>query len=183
MIPKITTHAAAVVEQNRKDRIRVLSRGARLKSKRHSPPASFSGSFTNGPAIRLERRSKTAQSNRIQCYVAHFRKHILLLVNWNVLIPTRKGLALVEEAKNYHLDIVGRSSTKRRSSGIVDLDDGWKRFYSGTDPSISARVDVGFLISLQLFDWISLGITDLYTEVQSKKSVIMTIAGVRPLML
>ena len=40
-------------------------------------------------------------------------------------------MELVEEAKRYHLDIAEISSTKRRGSGIVDLDDGWKLFYSG----------------------------------------------------
>jgi len=45
---------------------------------------------------------------------------------------------LVEEAKRYHLDIVGVSSTKRCDSGTVNLDGGWKLFYSGADPSVSA---------------------------------------------
>ena len=70
-------------------------------------------------------------------------------------------MELVEEAKKYHLDIVGVSSTKRRGSGIVDLDGGWKLFYSSTDPSMSAQAGVGILTSPQLsdcvLDWISLG--------------------------
>ena len=41
MVSKIITHAASVVAQNKKDRVRVLSRVIRSKSKRHSPPASF----------------------------------------------------------------------------------------------------------------------------------------------
>ena len=68
---------------------------------------------------------------------------------------------MVEEAKKYHLDFVGVSSTKRRDSGIVDLGGGWKLFYSGADPSMSAQVGVEILTSPQLsddvFDWIPLG--------------------------
>ena len=52
-------------------------------------------------------------------------------------------------------------STKRRDSGIVDLDGEWKLFYSGADPSMFAQAGVGILTSPQLsdcvFDWISLG--------------------------
>ena len=46
-----------------------------------------------------------------------------------------------------HLDIIGVSSTKRRGSGTVDLDGGWKLFYSGADPSMSAQAGVGILTS------------------------------------
>ena len=89
-------------------------------------------------ATRLERRSRTAQSNLTQGYVAHFRKncHRLLLGNWNVLTITGKEFELVEETKKYHLDIVGVSFSKRRGSGIIDLDGGWKPFYLGADPSM-----------------------------------------------
>ena len=56
--------------------------------------------------------------------------------------------------------MVGVSSTKKLSSGIVDLDGGWKLFYSGANPSISAQASLGILISPQLsgcvFDRISL---------------------------
>ena len=71
-------------------------------------------------------------------------------------LTTKKELKLVEEAK-YHLDIVGVSSTKRCGSGIVDLDDRWKLFYSGADSNMSAQAVVGILTSLQwsdcVFDW------------------------------
>ena len=156
-------HAASVVAQNKKDRVRVLGRGARSKSKRQSPPASPSGSSTNVPATRLERRMEAAQSNRTQDNVAHSRSnhHQLLFGNWNILTLTGKELELVEEAKQYHLDIVGVSSTKRRGSGTVDLDGGWKLFYSGADPSMSAQAGVGILTSPRLSDcvsdWIPLG--------------------------
>ena len=117
---------------------RVLDRGARSKNKRQSPPASPSGSSINVPATRLERRMEAAQSNRSRDNVAHSRvnHHQLLLGNWNILTITGKGLELVEEAKRYHLDIIGVSSTKRRGSGTVELDGGWKLFYSDADPSM-----------------------------------------------
>ena len=58
-------------------------------------------------------------------------------------------MELVEEAKRYRLDIVGISSTKRRGSGTVDLDGGWKLFYSGADPKMSARGGVGYSQALK----------------------------------
>ena len=84
---------------------------------------------------------EAAQSIRTRDNVAHSRvnHHQLLLGNWNILtLYTVKELELVEEAKRYHLDIIGISSTKRRGSGTADLDGGWKLFYSGADPNMSA---------------------------------------------
>ena len=94
MVPKIITHAALVVTQNKQNGVRVLGRKASLKSKRHSPPTSLLGSSTNVPATRFERRSRTVQSNGSQGCVALLRKNHdrLLLANWN-------------EAKKCHLDI------------------------------------------------------------------------------
>ena len=81
--------------------------------------------------------------------------------NWNILTLTGKELELVEEATRYYRDIIGVSSTKRRGSGTVDLDGGWKLFYSGADPSMSAQAGVGILTSPRLSDcvsdWIPLG--------------------------
>ena len=138
-----------VVIQRNPYGVRVLGRGARSKNKRQSPPAGPSGSSTNVPATRLERRMEAAQSIRTRDNVAHSRvnHHQLLLGNWNILTLTGKELELVEEAKRYHLDIIGVSSTKRRGSGTVDLDGGWKLFYSGADPSMSAQAGVGILTS------------------------------------
>ena len=56
----------------------------------------------------------------------------------------KKELELVEEAKKYHLNIVGVSSTKKHGSGIINLDGGWKLFYSGADPSMSTQAGVEF---------------------------------------
>jgi len=80
-----------------------------------------------------------AQSNRTRDKVSHSRVnyHQLLFGNWNILTLTGKELELVEKAQRYHLDIVGVSSTKRRGSETVNLDDGWKLFYSGADPSVT----------------------------------------------
>ena len=65
------------------------------------------------------------------------------------------------QSKRYHLDITGVSSTKRRGSGTVDLDYGWKLFYSGADPGMSAQAGMRVLTSHCLSDcvsdWIPLG--------------------------
>ena len=50
----------------------------------------------------------------------------------------------------YRLDLVGVSSTKRRGSGTEDLQQGWKLFYSGVDPSVRAQAGVGILTSPRL---------------------------------
>ena len=149
-----------VIQQNPYG-IRVLGREARSKNKLQSPPASPSGSSTNVPATRLERRMEAVQSIRTRDNVAHSRvnHHQLLLGNWNILILTGKELELVEEAKRYNFDIIGVSSTKRRGSGTVDLDGGWKLFYSGADPSLHKRVR-GFSqapVCQSVSDWIPLG--------------------------
>jgi len=83
---------------------------------------------------------EAAQSNRTRDKVAHSRvnHYQLLFGNWNIFTLTGNELEFVEEAKRYHLDIVGVSSTKRRGSGSVKLVGGWKFFYSGADPSVSA---------------------------------------------
>ena len=75
-----------------------------------------------------------------------------MLGNWNVLTLTGKELELVEEARKYHLDIVGVSSIKRRGSGIVDLGGGWKIFCLDAVPSMSVQAGVGILTSPQMSD-------------------------------
>ena len=69
---------------------------------------------------------EAAQSIRTRDNVAHSRvnHHQLLLGNWNILTLTGKELELVEEAKRYHLDIIGVSSTKRR--GLWNCGSGWR---------------------------------------------------------
>ena len=87
-----------VVIQRNPYGVRVLGRGARSKNKRQSPPASPSGSSTNVPATRLERRMEAAQSIRTRDNVAHSRvnHHQLLLGNWNILTLTGKELEFLE---------------------------------------------------------------------------------------
>ena len=151
-----------VIQQNPYG-VRVLGRGACSKNKRQSPPASPSGSSSNVPTTRLERRMEAAQSIRTRDNVAHLRinHHQLLLGNWNIFTLSGTELEFDEEAKRYHHDIIGVSSTKRRNSGTVDPDGGWKLFYSGSDPSMSAQASVGILTSPRLSDcvsdWITLG--------------------------
>ena len=60
---------------------------------------------------------------------------------------TGKELELVGEAQQYRLDIVGISSTKRRSSETVQLNGGWKILCSGVDAAMSAQARVGLLVS------------------------------------
>ena len=112
MVPKIISHAASVVTQNKKDRVQVLCRGTRSKRKRHSPPASLLGSPTTY-------QLHVWRGGRRQCRVI-VRKVMLhtfgetiadCCLKTNVLTLTGKELELVEEAKKYHLDIVGVSST------------------------------------------------------------------------
>ena len=67
---------------------------------------------------------------------------------------------MVEEAKRYHIDIVGISSTKKRGFGTVDVNGEWKLLHSGADPySLSAQASVEISqarLSDCGSDWISL---------------------------
>ena len=70
---------------------------------------------------------EAAQSVRTRDNVAHSRvnnHHQLLLGKWNILNITGKEIELVEEAKQYHFNINGISSTKKRVSGSMNLDGG-----------------------------------------------------------
>ena len=85
----------------------------------------------------------------------------LAIGNWNVSSLTGKEQELVCEAQQYRLDVVEISSTKRRGSGTVELNGGWKIFYSGVNAAMSAQVGVGLLVSLNIaecvVDWVPLG--------------------------
>ena len=162
MVPKIITHAAVVIVQNKNDQVQVLGRGARSKSKRHFPPASILGSSINVPATRLERQLRTLQSNRTQGYVVHFT------ITDCCFTLTGKKLELVEEIR----DFWKRQGISRYCWSFfyqetwfwsrIDLNGWWKLFYSGADPSTSLQVGVGIPTSPQLsncvFDWIPLGL-------------------------
>ena len=72
-----------------------------------------------------------------------------------------KEQELVWEAEQYHLDIVGVSSTTCRGSDAVEWNQGWKLFYSGVDVTMSAQARVSVFVSSRLVhcvtDWIPLG--------------------------
>jgi len=131
---------------------------------------------------------EAAQNNRTLDKVAHSRvnHHQLLFCNWNIFTLTGKELELVEEAKRHHLDIVGISSTKRRGSGIVYLDGGWKLFYFGADPSESAQAGVGILTSPLLSDcvseWVPLGsrVCILKLKVKNQSTCLLQVYEVCP---
>ena len=81
--------------------------------------------------------------------------------NWNVTSLNGKEQELVWEAEQYHLDIVGVSSTKCHGSESVELNEGWKLFYSGVDETMSTQAGLGIFLSPHLAhcitDWIPLG--------------------------
>ena len=70
IFPKTVANAASVVAQNKKDRVRVLDRGACSKSSDILHQPAFFWRLYQRAAKGLERRSKTALSNRTQGYVA-----------------------------------------------------------------------------------------------------------------
>ena len=71
----------------------------------------------------------------------------LAIEKWNVSSLTGKEQELVWEAQQHCVDVVGISSTKRRGSGTVKLNGGWKFFYSGVDAAMSAQAGDGLLVS------------------------------------
>ena len=125
---------------------------------------------------------EAAQSIRTRNNVAHSRvnHHQQLLGNWNILILTGKELELVQEAKRYFLDSIGVSSIKRRGTGTVDLDGGWKRFFSGADPSMFAQAGVGILASPRLSDcvsdWIPLGSRVCMLKLKDEELVVQNLS-------
>ena len=78
---------------------------------------------TNAVAKRLGRRMGAAHRKRTRVGP---NCRDLAIGNWNVSSLTGKEQELVCEAQQYRLDVVGISSTKRRGSGTVELNDGWK---------------------------------------------------------
>ena len=66
------------------------------------------------------------------------RRRNLRVGTWNVTSLFGKEQELIEEAIAYRLDIVGLSSTKRKGSGILVMDQGWQLFYSGVEPTAFA---------------------------------------------
>ena len=85
----------------------------------------------------------------------------LCMGDCNVTPLNGKAQELVWEAEQHHLDIVGVSLTKCRGSDTVELNEGWKLFYSGVDVTMSAQAGVSILVSPRLAqfvtDWIPHG--------------------------
>ena len=69
----------------------------------------------------------------------------LCMGNWNVTSFNRKEQKLVWEAEQYHLDIVGVSSTKCCGADTVELNEGCKFFYSGVYVTMSAQARLSIL--------------------------------------
>ena len=70
--------------------------------------------------------------------------------NWNVTLLNKIEQELVLGTKQYHLDIVGISSTKFRGSDTVELNEGWKLYYLGVDVTMSAQAVVDIFVSPSL---------------------------------
>ena len=83
------------------------------------------------------------------------------MVNCNLSSLNGNERKLVWEAEQYHLDIVGISSTKCHGSDTVELNEGWKLFYSGVNVTMSVQAGVGIFVRFRLAhyitDWIPLG--------------------------
>ena len=77
------------------------------------------------------------------------------------LYPINRKQESIWEAEQYHLYIIGVSSTKCHGSNTVELNEGWKLFYSGVNVTMSAQAGVGIFVSTHLThcvtDWIPLG--------------------------
>ena len=72
-------------------------------------------------ATRLGRQMRAAH---ISCTSVGPKHRDLCMGNWNVASPYGKEQELVWEAEQYHLDIVGVSSTKCSGSDTVELNEG-----------------------------------------------------------
>ena len=80
----------------------------------------------------------------------------------------RERARISRGSQQYSLDVAGISSTKRRGSNTVELDDWWKLFYYGVESEQFAQAGMGilikacwYLLSTQLAncvdEWIPLG--------------------------
>ena len=75
-------------------------------------------------------------------------KHRDLCVgNCNVSSLNKKEQKLVWKAEEYHLRIVEFPSSKSRDSDTVELNEGWKLFYSGVDVTMSAQAGAVIYLS------------------------------------
>ena len=151
-------YAASDGAQDKKVRVRVLGRGTGSKNKLQlSLQADHRRKPTNAVAKRLGRQMGAAHR---KCTPVEPNCWDLAIGNWNVSSLTGKEQELVCEAQQYRLD-VGISSTKRQGSETVELNGGWKLFYSGVDAAMFAQASVGLLVSPNIaecvVDWVPLG--------------------------
>ena len=130
----------------------------RWKSKLHfSPKTDRNWKPINAFATRLRRQMGAAHSICTRVAPKHWN---IRMGNWNVTSLNGKEQKLVWEAEQYHLDIVGVSSTQCRGFDTVELNEGWKFFYSDVDVTMSAQEGVGIFVCPYLAhcvtDWIPL---------------------------
>jgi len=57
-----------------------------------------------------------------------------------------KEYELVEEAKQYSLEVVGITLTKHHGFNTVEQDDGWKLFCSSVEPPQFTQAGMGILV-------------------------------------
>jgi len=65
---------------------------------------------------------------------------------------------LVADAKQYSLDVISISTTKRRGFNTAELDNCWKLFYSGVERASLASAGIKILVSPQLASFFDEGI-------------------------
>ena len=152
------TYTAPDGAQDKKVRVRVLGRGSRSKISCSHPQADRHRKPTNAVAKRLGRQMGAAHRRSTEVGP---NCRDLAIGNCNVSSLTGKEQELVCESQQYRIDIVRISSTKRRGSGTVKLNGGWKIFYSGVDAATFAQTGVGLLVSPNIaesvVDWVPLG--------------------------
>ena len=147
-------HTVFGIVQDKKVCIQALGRGAHLKSK-----LLHKLTITENQSIHLlcVCRGKWGQHTVF----------VLKLVSNIMIFAWATGMSLhsmkiigVWEAEQYHLDVVGVSSTKCCVSDTVELNESWKLCYSSVDVTMCALAGVGIFVSPCLAhsvtDWIPL---------------------------
>ena len=134
--PNDNIHTALGIMQNKNVCIWALGRRVCSKSKLYSlTQVDHNWKPINVFATHLGRQRGAANSICTQVGPKHWD---LCMDNWNVTSLNQKEQELVLEAEQYHHEIVRLSSTKCHGSDTVDLNEGWKLFYSGVDRTMSA---------------------------------------------
>ena len=133
-------HAASDDAQDKKIRVQILGGGTRSKNRlQFLSLADRHRKLTSTVAKHLVKQ--TGAGHR-KCTRIGPNCRDITIGNWNVWSLTGKKQELVWEAQQYRLEIVGVSSTKRRGSGTVELNGGWKFFYSDFDAAMSDQAGV-----------------------------------------